>query len=312
MAYIYPNSTREDLKNLKFYPKSNVQLDEMPREALFKDLDEIVLKKRKDIQLRLYGFRKVWGNYAFIKDLKHLSNLRIEWAELENLEILNTLDLKELHLLYLATNPSLIPITKHKKLKSLTLIEQDKNIECIEQLTQLRHLYISRVKIKNLNILSSLKHLKTLSIRSCGNVDLSPISRLAGLTSLNIGPFYNQTNFDFISNLKNLETLRMYDLRSVTALPKLSKLTKLRNLEIKYLNKLTDISELKNLKSLSELRCIGCRNLHENQFKIFKKSNALKKIYLSGEKAYKRNEEIRNMLKNSGISFMKDNEKAFQ
>lgn len=311
MPYIYPNASTEDLKNLEFYLKSNVQLDKMPRENLFKELDELVLKKRKGIELRLYGFGKVWGNFAFLNDFKHLTNLRIDWAELENLEVLNNLKLNKLSLFYLATNPSLIPITKQKSLESLTLIEQDKDIDCIKKLSKLKELYISRVKIKDLNILLSLKYLRKLSIGSCDNIDISPISNLEELTELNIGPFHKQTNLDFISELKNLETLRMFDLRSITTLPQLKRLTKLKNVEIRHLNKLTDISKLKKLKSLNEFRCIGCRDLSKDQFRIFKNSGSLKKIYLGGEKLYKRNEEIRFLLKNSGISFMKDSEKPF-
>lgn len=312
MPYIYPNSSIEDLKSLKFYQRSNIQLDKMPRKNLFKDLDEIVLKEKKGIELRLYGFNDVWKDFEFIKDLKHLTNLRIDWAKVDNLEILNILNLKKLHLYHLENNPSILPIVKHKNLESLTLIGHYKNVNYLEELINLKELYISGVKIKNLNILLPLKKLEKLSISSCGNIDLGLISRLTNLKELNIGPFYQQTNLNFLSSLRNLETLRIDDLRNINKLPNLSKLTRLKNLEISYSNKLSDISALKQLKSIKEFRCIGCRSLLKEQFKIFTKPSPLKKIFLSGEKAYKRNEEIRFMLKDTKIYFMNHSDKAFK
>lgn len=146
------------------------------------------------------------------------------------------------------------------------------NIEGIQYLKNVTHIYLERNNISDINPLSSLKKLEILSLNENRVADISPLSTMKNLrivfihTNLigDLTPLAHLTNLEELylggnyikdieplSELINLKTLFLGD-NQITDLSALVKLEKLKQLDI-YANSVLDLSPLKYLKSLEEV-----------------------------------------------------------
>ena len=153
------------------------------------------------------------------------------------------------------------------------------------KLTKLRKLQLSNCNsggggnaVKDIDWVENLTELRSLNFSYNKIDDTTAIGNLTRLTYLNLGsnPLENE-DMEPLSNLKNLEKLLLYDMKRVTDVQPLSKLSKLKFLNIGRNSRLKNIKPLTKLKKLSELR-IYHTNISDISY--FKNFAALKKLDL--------------------------------
>jgi|GEM_PF-620888 len=123
------------------------------------------------------------------------------------------------------------------------------NISGIEQLSNLRFLYINENNITDISPVASLTNLRYLNIEANNISDISPLSNLNSLTGLSMGnnpinnlsPLYDMTNLESLALIK----LSLTDEKILS----LSNLTQLTELWISQ-NSITNLSPIQSLVSL--------------------------------------------------------------
>lgn len=236
--------------------------DYLPDEG-YEKIDQILLA-RPDIVLRLYHF---WDykqiDISFLSKIPHLERLRIDCIEFKdnheriNLSVLTGLNLKSLHIdcfdlrdynfiknlsddleelaIWADTMGAGILfdckwLLKYKKLHTLWLGKKAKrNLECINQLYELKSLSLRGIKIANFSFLKQM-NLDKLALLWNSNSDLHELADLKGLKEIELWRINKLEDVSFIGSLTNLEVIKLQDLKHVTILPDLSKHTKLQRI----------------------------------------------------------------------------------
>jgi len=142
----------------------------------------------------------------------------------------------------------LAQLTKLKELVLSTM--RIENLEAVQGLTDLQYLYLHYTTITDLKPLSRLVQLQVLGLAACPINDLKPLTTLKHLRWLDV----DETCVTDLSPLAELAGLTHLEL-SGTPVNDLSPLTQLHNLETLTLDNtaITDLSPLMPLKSLREL-----------------------------------------------------------
>ena len=151
-------------------------------------------------------------------------------------------------------------------------------------LTKLRKLQLSSCgagggnAIKNIDWLEDLTELRSLNLVHNNISDTTALAALKKLTYLNLGdnPLEDE-DLEPIAYLTNLETLYLYDLKKITDVQPLTSLTKLTFLHIGRNSKLKNVKPLTALKKLANLR-LNYTNVSDISY--FKNFEALKKLDL--------------------------------
>lgn len=225
-----------------------------------------VLEKRQDLYFRIFD---IDGNnifdLSFLKYMPHLSRVWLNAYFCDNKNVVNAEALCELTnlkgldlnlfdcrdysfikslsrnleelLLYADTKRGGIQfdcewLLPYQKLHSLYLGKRaKKNLESTEQISELKHLSLRGIKVKDFNFLKKLP-LDSFHLLWCGNSDLSQLGEMEELKELELWRIMKLENIDFISSLIHLESLKLRDLKHIKRLPDLSRLTKLKELQI--------------------------------------------------------------------------------
>ncbi|MBQ6077033.1 MAG: leucine-rich repeat domain-containing protein [Clostridia bacterium] len=149
-------------------------------------------------------------------------------------------------------------------------------------LTKLRKLQLSSCgagggnAIKNIDWLEDLTELRSLNLVHNNISDTTALAALKKLTYLNLGdnPLEDE-DLEPIGYLTNLETLYLYDLKKITDVQPLTSLTKLTFLHIGRNSKLKNVKPLTALKKLTQLR-VNRTNISDISY--FDQFPALKKL----------------------------------
>ena len=153
-------------------------------------------------------------------------------------------------------------IIKPLKIEKLFLnrIEQFDAIGYLQSLKELQvGNYGSSLGIQDLTPISSLSQLQTLQLEYLGNVsDLTPISSLSQLQTLQLRLLNNVSDLTPISSLSQLQTLQLRLLNNVSDLTPISSLSQLQTLQLIDLN----VSDLTPISSLSQLQTLQLIDLN--------------------------------------------------
>ena len=225
---------------------------------------------------------------------------------------------------YIAANRKCIDnyswLNKLTKLTELNLDSSDfEDLSLIENLTELKTLFLGQTYIRKLSSLAKLTKLEYLYIHGTEVSDLRPLGRITTLKDLSLG----NTNIKSIKSLKNLVNLERLLLRNtkVTDFSELSGLINLKKLsldgtkfrDLKLLRKMEglkelnldstsveDLTPLKNLTNLSTLSLINCKNL---DYKTLESLPSLFSLTLPEITNKKLKAKIKNMF--SSVTFVK-------
>lgn len=190
---------------------------------------------------------------------------------------------------------SLSFLGKFKNLRELYLEGQSKNIEVISELKNIEKIQLRSITLKDLSILVPLKKLWWLAIKLGGTCNLSLLPELTGLKYLELWMIRGLKDISPISKLVNLQKLFLDRLKNVKSLPDFSLCRNLKDIQINTTKEgISDVSSLQSAVNLEELLFSG-HTLQPGDFICLKKHPSLK-CALIGLGSHKKNTEIEKIL----------------
>lgn len=155
-----------------------------------------------------------------------------------------------------------------------------KDISPVASLSNLVQLSLSRLGVSNLTPLSSLQRLSSLEISYCNAItDLSPLASLKNLKYLKIHECNKLTDLSPLASLPNLEVLRISYCDAISDLRPLASLSNLRTLYIFACKKVKDITPL---ASLTDLDCLSLAYTRVKDLSPVSQLKELRELNLSG------------------------------
>lgn len=226
----------------------------LPDEA-YQIIDNI-LSMRKDLIFRLYWFSdNNEVDISFLLKMPHLERLRIDCIDFKsnperiNFDVLTKMNLRSFHIeCFDLKNYEFVKslsdeleelvimadtmgagvkfdcswLLKYKQLNSLWLGKKaKKNLECISELPSIRSLSLRGIKISDFSFLFQMK-LDKLALLWNSNSDLHELSKLEHLKEIELWRINNLSDISFIQNMIELEVIKLQDLKHVKCLPDLS------------------------------------------------------------------------------------------
>lgn len=283
---LQPDDSGREILALASNPKLElVQFSHPLPDALFKLLNEALFAHRPDVKLRAYGFYGKQCDLSFcriltnvrrfsadclqnavsveaIASMEKLRELSIGIFDLESFDILQELP-REMETLYLlptkSRKPSLRWLERFINLTKLTLGGQQKQIEVISSLRKLKELTLSGISLPSLEALRPLEGLRSLSLFLGGCSNLAALDVLQNLRFFQCVRIRELYDIGVISQLKGLQFLDLEDLPHIKVLPSLSGLIHLRRIMLDSLKGLRDLSSLLRLEHSFELAHFGSK-----------------------------------------------------
>lgn len=229
--------------------------DYLPNEA-YRKIDQI-LSVRPDITFRLFHFINNYEiDISFLIDMPHMKRLQIDCIDFKsnskriNLSVLEELSLKSLRMecfdlrdyefiqnlsdeieeisVMADTMGSGIKfdctwLLKYKNLQILWLGKKaKKNLEKISQLSKLKSLSLRGIKLTDFSFLWEM-NLEKLALLWNSSNNLHELAELKSLKEIELWRINKLIDISFIGELTNLEIIKLQDLKHVTCLPDLSK-----------------------------------------------------------------------------------------
>lgn len=161
---------------------------------------------------------------------------------------------------------SLRPLARFRKLERLYVEGQTKDIEVISGLKELRSITLRSITLPDLALLIPLRKLRALDLKLGGTKNLSLLPELDTLEYLELWMVKDLSDLTPVEGLPRLEYLFLQSLRQVQALPDLSGLTSLRRLWIETMKGLTDLSAIREAPQLRQLAVVDMAHLQPDAF----------------------------------------------
>lgn len=289
-------ASNKSVKHLQF--SSPLSLDEI------RSLEKIVFAHRPDVSLRVYGhyFSECDLSYLIevpsvrmlsvdclhnasgievVTQLKNLELLGVRIFSLQNFDFLNEVSPRLKKLLLHSTKskkPRIDMLGRFEGLEYLYLEGQQKGIESISKLRNLKEIVLRSISTPNLEFLRSNSELWSVDIKLGGIKNFDALQSLPSLKYLELWQIRGLSDLSFISKLNTLQNLFIQSLRQVTELPDLSNLTNLRRIYLENLNGLKHLDSLENAPSLEEFALSSARNLEPRDLIPVLNCDALKRV----------------------------------
>jgi hypothetical protein len=243
------------------------------------ELNARLFSHRPDIQLRVFGFYSgtcdlsfLWAmdnvrhfsadcltrvqNIDAIARMASLRTLGIGVFELEDFNFLRDLpaDIEGLFLgATRSRKPDLRPLERFGGLKKLSVEGQRKNIEVLSSLLELEDVTLRSVTAKDLSFLTPLSKMWSLDIKLGGSNDLQTLSGMNSIKYLELWQVRGLADLSPISSLAGLQYLFLQSLPQVVALPDLRRLIKLRRVHLDNMKGIRSLDALCGAPSLEDL-----------------------------------------------------------
>ena len=256
------NQHREIAEQLAIYKIDGIELADAGGQwgatwETNKDYDLTFLKFYKGIKaIRIY-----LPGVTDIKPILHLAD------SLENLQLG---ELKEKKI-------SLDLLGELSNLNYLSVVRQPNGLESITQLPKLTELALTGYSVDKLSFLNELQNLRRLYIGFGTSKNIDTISQLENLEELDILWVKQLADIHAISKLTSLIKLKIEDEKQIKSLPDLSQLKRLKNIRLMNISTLEDISSLTN--SFVDEFIITGPNKNADILTPIAKGNCVKKVY---------------------------------
>lgn len=314
-----------------------LQTSSATKAKTFELINEYVVKKRPDIQIRLYGYytkgcdlsvlsylRDVnrlsidclhdGKNISNITQLPKLSEVSVGIFNLDDFEFLAGLPANITSLSLHATRskkPKLDHLNRFKNLQTLYLEGQQNNIEVLADLLELQDLTLRSVSTANLNYILPLKKLISLDIKLGGIKNFDATTELGNLRYLELWQVRDLASLEFVGEISSLQYLFLQSLPQVKKLPKLTANRKLRRIYVENLKGLMDFTSLAQAPALEEFILTMGQKQSPAQLKPLLLNTSLKKaLVLFGSE--KKTLEFSELLNGRGVEKFKHSPFIFQ
>ncbi len=320
--------SKQDLKNLADNKNiKTLQTTENISQKTAERLNEYFFKLRPDVALRLYGFinkERICDlefcpvmshvehffadcmhnatNIEKIASIPNLKSLSIGIYNLDNFDVLANIN-PNLEFLCLGETKSKKPDLKHlnrfENLKSLIISGHQKNIDVLSSLNKLETLSLRGISTNNLDYLKPLNNLTEINIHLGGIKDFSALKECKTIKNLELFQIRGLSDLSFVSLMESLETLFLQCLKNVQTLPPMEKLTHLNRLVLETMKELRDISSLENVPNLKEFIHISAQNMQPEDYIPLLKNESVSSLCV-GFGSDKRNTVFRKLAQEYG------------
>ncbi|MCZ9880475.1 leucine-rich repeat domain-containing protein [Arthrobacter sp. B2a2-09] len=156
---------------------------------------------------------------------------------------------------------SLKPLGRFTSLQRLYLEGQTKDIDTISGLRTLRSITLRSITLPDLSILQPLAQLRALDLKLGGTRDLALLPTIGRLDYLELWMVRGLSDLSPVAELKHLRYLFLQSLKQVTQLPDLTRLSKLETVWLETMKGLTDLSPLLTAPSLRRVAVFDMAHL---------------------------------------------------
>jgi len=249
-----------------------------------------------DVRLRMYGH----GNRSDLEWLRYFpghQNFMVDAHDLESLDGLRHLPetLSQLAIGQTKQRLSLLVLERFPELKTLYLEGHTKDIEVLSQLRRLEDLTLRSITLPDLSVLLPLERLWSLDLKLGGTTNLDLLPHIGSLKYLELWMIRGFDDLSPVSGLTNLRFLFLQALRRVTALPDLSDCTRLRRIHLETMKGLSDLSPLAHAPALEQLLLVDMVHLRQEHLEPLRNHPSLQSIGI-GLGSVKRNQAAQEML----------------
>ncbi|SOD72916.1 hypothetical protein SAMN05892883_2231 [Jatrophihabitans sp. GAS493] len=156
---------------------------------------------------------------------------------------------------------SLAPLARFTNLRRLFVEGQTKDIDVISSLASLRSLTLRSITLPDLSILRPLHDLRALALKLGGTRDLGLLPEIGCLEYLELWMVRGLDDISSIAFLDHLQYLFLQSLKQVTTLPDFSRLTRLETVWMETMKGLTDLTPLLTAPSLRRVAAVDMGHL---------------------------------------------------
>jgi hypothetical protein len=261
------------------------------------------LEPYPNIPLRIYGHYDEEPDLSFLHYFPSLKRFQADLYGLKDLNGLNFLpdDLKVLGLGQTKRRLSLKPLARFKKLTDLYLDGHTKDLSVISELRNLVYLSLRSISLPGLAPLIPLQHLRSLSLKLGGTKDLSLLPKLSRLRHLELWRVKGLIDLTSVGNLTQLRSLFLQDLKQVARLPSFIQLSDLHRCHIQNLKGVHDLCPIAAAKNLRELIVLSMRHIPVAGFDCFRNHPTLQAASI-GLGSLRRNAEVAELLALPNVS----------
>lgn len=189
---------------------------------------------------------------------------------------------------------SLAFLKKFKHLKKLYLEGHSKDFEVVSELKDLEDLTLRSITLPDLEAIANLSRLWSLDIKLGGTTNLAALSRAKSLKYLELWMVKGLSDITFISEIITLQKLFLQSLKNVTVIPHLQKLVNLRRIILTQMKGISDLSSLLQARSLEDVAISDAPRLSPEAFLPLQKHPALQTVVF-GSGSKKKNEAVEAM-----------------
>lgn len=271
-----------------------IQFSSLPPEPELEQFGEFI-HRHPDIEVRAYG-----GYDGSIRDTEFLRHFpsarRVSVDALYDLGSFDGLRHLSQHLESLALGQtrrrqSVEALSRFKGLRILYLEGHHKGIEVLSELRDLRGLTLRSITLPELDILVPLGKLRSLDIKLGGIRDLSPLSEMKQIEYLELWMIRGLSDLSEVAGLTRLRYLFLHALRQVSGLPDLSQCEHLERIHLETMKGLTDLRPLRSAPVLKDLSMVDMPHLRWEHVQLLKDHPTLKRL-LIGTGSAKRNRQF--------------------
>ncbi len=292
----------------------------------WKLLNDEFFTRRPEVELRVDGFLSLACDLAFTSEMTNVHHFSADClmdavgvehiATMENLEslrigIFHLADFRFLNLittglkrLFLGSTkskkPDLSPLTRFTLLEEISIEGQQKNIEVLSQLENLKDVTLRSISTPDVSYLTPLRRMWSLDIKLGGIKNLNAVEGMENIKYLELWQIKGLSDINFISSLAGLQYLFLQSLRQVAALPSMNRLGKLRRIYLENMNGLKEISSLESAPALKEFNHWGAQYFQPEDYLPLLRNPSLKRATV-GFGSDRKNNQFNELLREHNI-----------
>ncbi len=221
------------------------------------------------IELRMYGDFRRNCNLRFLKHFPFVRRLSLEAIYLPNFEGIENVS-TELESLTIgetiSKGHSLQFLKRFSMLQTLEIQSHTKDLNIISEIKSLQDLTLRSITLPDLSLLLPLKSLLSLSVKLGGTNNIELLPSIGKLRFIKFWLVRGLADLTPIANVSTLQFLYLHALKNVEALPSLRPLRKLRRVNLIGMKGLNDLSSVASAPNLEELVAAEMPNLEPYSF----------------------------------------------
>jgi hypothetical protein len=284
-----------------------VEFSKTPTQPALETLEDVLSRRRPELQVRFYGFYQEACDLDFLKHIPSVRHLSVDclWGEVRNVQRIGELpklrtlgvgirslqsvdfletvpaDLETLHLMEATRKAlSLKVLRRFQKLRLLYVENLRKDVDTVAELALLEQLTLRSVTVPSLGFLKPLNNLRNLELKLGGTTNLDAFPELAAVRRLEVWMVRKLVDLRVTAEMPELEVLVLQDLPNVTSLPSYSRAAKLKRVTLLHLKSLTDISPVADAPSLEAFALLDARHCTPATFQPLVGHPCLKRVHV--------------------------------